>query len=68
MDRDRWCHLLFGFAGGVGVTILYSFQRDSFASTTPEIVYYLNIICSILLICSGIYGEYLMGDSRKASE
>jgi len=60
MNHDRCCHLIFGFAGGSGVTILCMSHHLLYAS---EIVRYVTIIGAILLIGCGIYGEHLVGDA-----
>ena len=60
MNRDRCCHLIFGFMGGVGVTIL---NMSHHVSYTSETVRYVTIIAAISLIGCGLYGEHLVGDA-----
>ena len=60
MNYNRCCHLIFGFAGGIGITILCMSHHVSY---TSEMVRCVTIIAATLLTGCGIYGEYLVGDA-----
>jgi anaerobic C4-dicarboxylate transporter len=60
MNYNRCCHLIFGFAGGIGVAILCMSHHVLY---TSEMVRYVTIISASLLIGCGMYGDHLVGDA-----